>query len=96
MFESYHVNMLNLEDLNTIMTKHILNKGFTFSLSGQTFTRMPCDREIEKTSNQVLKETGGLPGKIRTTIASDCWMRINHLMAALREIFLDHVDFGIK
>ena len=37
------------------------------------------------TINCVSKDTGGLSGKTENAGASERWMRINHLMAALRE-----------
>ena len=37
------------------------------------------------TINRASKDTGGLPGKKENAGASERWMRINHLMAALRE-----------
>ena len=37
------------------------------------------------TINRASKDTGGLSGKTENAGASERWMRINHLMAALRE-----------
>ena len=66
------------------MFNHTLNQGLTVSLSGQSFTRILCDQVIEMTINGASKDTGGLSGKTENTGASERWMRINHLMAALR------------
>ena len=67
------------------MFNHMLNQGFTVSLSGQLFTRISCDQIIERTITRASKDTGGLSGKTENAGASERWMRINHLMAALRE-----------
>ena len=57
------------------------------------------------TINCASKDTGGLSGKTENAGASESWMQINHLMAALREKLdqvtrkrtsSDHVDLGRK
>ena len=57
------------------------------------------------TINCVSKDTGGLSGKTENAGASERWMRINHLMAALRDkldqltrkrTFSGHIDLGTK
>ena len=40
---------------------------------------------VEMTISCALKDTGGLSGKTENAGASESWMQINHLMAALRE-----------
>ena len=87
------------------MSNHMLNQGFSVSLSGQPFTRISCYQVIEMTINRASKDTGQFPGKIESAGASERWMRINHLMTALRKK-LDqvarkrtssgHVDLGRK
>ena len=47
---------------------------------------------IETTINRSTKYTGGLSGKTENVRASEKWMRINHIMAALRE----HLDSVIR
>ena len=83
----------------------MLNQGFPVSLSGQPFTWVSCDQVIEMTINRVLKDTGRLSGKTENAGASEHWMWINHLMAALREKLDqvawkrtsgDHVNLGRK
>ena len=57
------------------------------------------------TINCASKHTGGLSGKTENAGASESWMQINHLMAALRQkldqvtrkrTFSGHVDLGRK
>ena len=67
------------------MFNRMLNQGFTVSLSRQPFTRISCDQVIEVTINPASKDTGGLSRETEIAGASERWMRINHLMAALRE-----------
>ena len=86
----YYVHMLNLEKSHPALFKHIEDHGFTVSLTGQPFTKIPCDQVIETTINRSSKATGGLSGKTENYGASERWMRINHIMAALRET-LDEV-----
>ena len=87
------------------MFNHMLNQGFTVFLPGQPFNRISCDQVIEMTINRAPKYTGGLSGKTENAGASERWMRINHLMAALREKIdpatrkrtsSGHVDLGRK
>ena len=81
----YYVHMLNLEKSHPALFKHIEDHGFTVSLTGQPFTKIPCDQVIETTINRSSKATGGLSGKTENYGASERWMRINHIMVALRE-----------
>ena len=67
-------------------------QGFTVSLSGLPYSRIPCGQMIEMTINRSSKDTGGLFGKTEMVGASERWMRINHTMVALRE----HLDALIK
>ena len=56
------------------------------------FSKIPCDQIIEATINRSSESTGGLSGKTENVGASEKWLRINHLMAALRE----HLDPAIR
>ncbi|XP_065056585.1 uncharacterized protein LOC135684832 [Rhopilema esculentum] len=62
-----------------------MKNGFIVSLTGQPFTRIPCDQVIEMTVNNSSESTGGLSGKTENAGASERWMRINHIVAALRD-----------
>ena len=84
---------------------NIMKNGFTVSLTGQPFTRIPCDQVIELTVNKSSKSTGGLSGKTENVGASERWMRIDHILAALRDTLDNvtrnqssshHVDLGEK
>ena len=84
----YRIQMLNLHNSNPNLLHHMQEQGFTVSLSDLPYLRIPCDQVIEMTINQSSKDTGGLSGKTENVGASERWMRINHIMAALRE----HLD----
>ena len=88
----YRMQMLNLHNSNPDLLHHMQEQGFTVSLSGLPYSRIPCDQVIEMTINRSSKDTGGLSGKTENVGASERWMRINHIMAALRE----HLDALIK
>ena len=88
----YRMQMLNLHNSNPDLLHHVQEQGFTVSLSGLPYSRIPCDQVIEMTINRSSKDTGGLSGKTENVGASERWMRINHIMAALRE----HLDALIK
>ena len=88
----YRMQMLNLHNSNPDLLHHIQEQVFTISLSGLPYSRIPCDQVIEMTINRSSKDTGGLSGKTENVGASERWMRINHIMAALRE----HLDALIK
>ena len=101
----YYIHMANLENSHPDMFYHMLNQGFTVSLSGQPFTRISCGQVIEMTINRASKDTGGLSGKTENAGASERWMRINYLMVALRDKLNQltrkrtssgHVDLGRK
>ena len=80
--------MLNLQSSHPQLFKYIQEYGFTVSLTGLRFSNIPCDQVIEMSINRASKETGGLSGNTENVGASERWMRINHIMAALRE----HLD----
>ena len=84
----YHIIFLSNPDLLHQMQE----QGFSVSLSGLPYSRIPCDQVIQMTINQSSKDTGGLSGKTEDVGASERWMRINYIMAALRE----HLDALIK
>ena len=86
------MQMLNLHNSNPDLLHHMQEQGFTVSLSGLPYSRIPCDQVIEMTINRSSKDTGGLSEKTENVGASERWMRINHIMAALRE----HLDALIK
>ena len=67
----YFISMLNLQ------YSHPNIYQFTASVSDLPFSKILCDQIIETTINRSSKtENAG---------ASEKWMRINHIMAALRE-----------
>ena len=72
--------------------QYLKNGGFTASISGLPFSKIPCDQIIETTINGSSKSTSGLSGKMENIGASEKWMQFNHIMAALRE----HLDFAIQ
>ena len=45
--------------------------------------KIPCNQITETTINRSSKSTGGLSGKMENVGASEKWMWINHIMAAL-------------
>ena len=84
----YHIIFLSNPDLLHQMQE----QGFSVSLSGLPYSRIPCDQVIQMTINHSSKDTGGLSGKTEDVGASERWMHINYIMAALRE----HLDALIK
>ena len=52
-----YIHITDLENLHEDMFSHMLNQGFTGSLSGQLFTLISCDQVIEMTINCALLET---------------------------------------
>ena len=88
----YRMQMLNLHHSNPDLLHHMQEQGFTVSFSGLHYSRIPCDQVIEMTINQSSKDIGRLSGKTENVGASERWMRINQIMAALRE----HLDALIK
>ena len=88
----YFISMLNLQDCQPNIYQYLKNGGFTASVSGFPFSKIPCDQIIETTINCSSKSTGGLSGKMEIVGASEKWMRINHTMAVLRE----HLDSVIR
>ena len=101
----YYMQMLNLHESHPVLSRYLQEEGFTSSISGLPHSKIPCDQIIEMTINRSSKDTGGLSGKTENVGASERWMRINHIMAALRE-HLDtivrkrtlskHIDVGRK
>ena len=81
----YYIHIANLEYSHLDMFHHMLNQSFTVSLSQQPFTRISCDQVIEITINRASKDTGRSSGKTENAGTSERWVRIDHLMAALRE-----------
>ena len=101
----YHIHISNLENSHPEMFNHMLNQGFTVSLSEQPFTRISYDQVIQMTINRASKDTGGLSEKTENAGASERWMRIKYLMAAMRQkpdqvtrkrTTCGHVDLGRK
>ena len=78
--------MLNLQDSHPNIYKYLKNGGFTASISGLLFSKIPCDQIIETTINCSSKSTGGLSGKTENIGASEKWMQINHTMVAFRYV----------
>ena len=74
--------MFNLQDSHPNFYQYLKNGGFTASISGLPFLKIPCHQVIETTINRSSKSTGGSSGKIENVGASEKWMRINHIMAA--------------
>lgn len=100
-----YVHMKMLKEDHPQLYNEILLHGFTVSLTGQPFTKIPCDQVIEMTVNRACKSTGGLSGKTENVGASERWMKINHLLAAMRDklddvtrrrSFFSHNDYGRK
>ena len=77
--------MLNLQDSHSNIYQYLKNGGFAASISGVPFSKITCDQIIETTINRSSKSTGGLSEKMENVGASEKWMRINHITAALRE-----------
>ena len=63
----------------------MLKGGFTGSLTGKSYSRIPMDQVIETTINRWSKEVGGISGITENDGASERWIRINHFMSALKE-----------
>ena len=82
----------------------IMNNVFTVSLTVQSFARILCDYAIEMTVDKLRKSAGGLSKITEKNSVKDRWMRINHIMGALKDKLDDfirkrtscHVDFGEK
>ena len=79
----YSISMLNLQDSHPNIYQYLKNGGFTASISGLPFSKIPCDQLIETTINRSSKFTCGLSGKTENVGASVKWMRNNHIMATL-------------
>ena len=77
------MQMLDLHNSNRDLLHHMQEQGFTVSLSGLPYSRIPCDQVIEMTINRSSKDTGGLSEKTENVGASERWMHINRIMAAL-------------
>ena len=71
--------------LSFTLEKYPRKKGFTVSLPGESFSKIPCDQVIEMTITPAYKGTGGLSGKTKNVGTSKLWMRINHIMATSRK-----------
>ena len=84
----YFISMLNLQDSHPNIYQYLKNGGFTASISGLLFSKIPWDQIIETTINRSSKSTGGLSGKTENVRASEKWMQTDHIIAALRE----HLD----
>ena len=84
----YFISMLNLQDPHPNIYQYLENGGFIASISDLPFSKIPYDQIMETTLNCSSKSTGGLSGKTENVEASEKRMRINHIMAALRE-YLD-------
>ena len=82
---SYFISMLNLQDSHPNNYQYLKNGGFTASTSGLLFSKIPSDLIIETTINRSSKSTSRLSGKTENVGASEKWMWINHIMAALRQ-----------
>ena len=74
--------MKTLKEDHPQLYDEILQHGFTVSLTGQPFTKIPCDEVIEMTVNRACKSTGGLSGKTENAGASERLMKINHLLSS--------------
>ena len=77
----YFISMLNLHDSHPNIYQYLKNGGFTASISGLPFSKIPCDQIIETTINRSSKSTGGLSGKTEYVGASEKWMRIKSTRA---------------
>ena len=88
----YFISMLNLQDSHPSIYQYLKYDWFTASISGLPFSKIPCDQIIEITINRSSKSTGGLSGKTEKVGASEKWIRINQIMATLRE----HLDYVIR
>ena len=67
----YFISMLNLQDSHPNIYRYLKNGGFTSSISGLPFSKIPCDQIIETTIYRSSKSTGGLSGKTKNIGASE-------------------------
>ena len=81
----YYCHMLQLQYTNHEAYNHLLQGGFTGSLTGKAHSRIPMDQIMETTINRWSKEVGGISGKTENEGATERWIRINHFMSALKE-----------
>ena len=86
------MSMLNLQTSHPVIYQYLKYREFTASISGLPFSKIASDQIIQTTINRSSKSTGGLSGKTKNVEASEKWMRLNHIMAALRE----HLDSVIR
>ena len=101
---SYHlVDMQNLETKSPQAYKYLKKGGSSGSLSGDKHTSIPMDQVIACTINRLCKDTGGIFGITENLGACERWMRISHVLAALKEYLNSnihikkcsgHVEFG--
>ena len=88
----YYINILNLQEHHPSIFEYLTNGGFTASVSGLPFSKIPCDQIMETTINRSSKGTSGLSRKTENIGACEKCMRLNHIMCALRE----HLDSIIR
>ena len=81
----YVMDMKNLKLNNPEAYQYLVNGGFSGSLSGEKHTQIPMDQIIETTVNRSCKEIGGIIGKTENQGATERWMRVSHILAALKE-----------
>ena len=100
-----YISMLNLQESHPNIYKYLKIGGFTASVSGLLFSKIPYDQITETTINWSCKGTHGLSEKTENIGTSEKWICLNHIIAALRE-HLDsviwkkatskHIDYGKK
>ena len=97
------MDMQNLETKSPQVYKYLKKGGFSGSLSGDKHTSIQMDQVIECTINRSCKDTGGISGIIENLGACERWIRISHVVAALKEYLnlkihkkkcSGHVKFG--
>ena len=86
--------MLDLKERLPEAFDYLYNGGFSGSLTGQKFTMIPMDQMIEMSINRSSKEIAGLSGLTENLGASERWMRINHLLAALKQHLEERTQRG--
>ena len=100
-----YISMLKLQESHPNIYKYLKIGGFTASVSGLLFSKIPYDQITETTINWSCKGTHGLSEKTENIGTSEKWICLNHIIAALRE-HLDsviwkkatskHIDYGKK
>ena len=84
----FYLDMLDLKNRNVLAHNYLQEGGFTGSSTGLIHSNIPMDQTIETTINRFSKSTGGIQGKTEDEASCRKWVRLNHILCAVKE----HMD----